>query len=249
MNLREVFRTALAAARANLLPGLLLQCLMAVFLSAYISHEGTRRFLAEVATFKREAGYSFAFVSYVLSAALLPELLRIAFFQSGRPSRTNLWNFLTAAPAWGAMGVVVDAFYRCQNAWFGTGNGWEILLPKIFVDQFLFSPFFSNPLMIAYFLWRDAQFSRTARGHIFCTSFLREKLLPVQVAGWCIWIPGVALVYFMHPLLQLPVAVLIQCFWVLIFTTLGSEKTEPKPRFSADSSARKLPFIFRRRRK
>jgi len=47
------------------------------------------------------------------------------------------------------------------------------------------------------------------------------------VAGWCIWIPGVSLVYFMPSALQFPIAVLIQCFWVLIFTVIN------KPRLAA----------------
>ena len=221
MRLRRAFQGAFSAVRENMLPGLLLQALMVVFLSAYVAHEGTRHFLAEVATIKSEAGYWFACVSYILSAAFLPEILRIAFFQGGRPRRHNLYQFVTAAPMWGLMGIVVDFFYRCQGVWFGTGNDWTNILPKVLVDQFVFSPFLSSPLIVGWLLLRDERFQRSALRKIFSAAFLFDHVLPVQVAGWCVWIPGVALVYFMPPLLQIPVAVLIQCFWVLILTTLG----------------------------
>jgi hypothetical protein len=217
MKFRSALRIAAQGARANLLPGLLLQCLMLVFLALYVMHEGTREILARVADLKQEAGYGFAFASYVLSAALLPEILRIGFFQSGRPMRRNLWNFLTAAPAWGLMGMLVDAFYRAQIGWFGAGNDWQTIVCKVLVDQLLFSPFLSNPLLVGYFAWRDAGFRRSAARNIFGRGFYLDRVFPVQVAGWGIWIPGVALVYFMPSELQIPVASLIQSFWVLVF--------------------------------
>jgi hypothetical protein len=217
MKFRSALRIAAQGARANLLPGLLLQCLMVVFLALYVMHEGTREVLARVADLKQEAGYGFAAVSYILSAALLPEILRIGFFQRGRLSRLNVWNFLTGAPVWALMGILVDAFYRAQIVWFGAGNDWQTIVCKVLVDQFLFSPFLSNPLLTGYFAWRDARFGRPAAREIFRKGFYLERVFPVQVAGWCIWIPGVTVVYFMPSELQLPVASLIQAFWVLVF--------------------------------
>ena len=221
MRLRSSLHTIAAAVRANLLPGLLLQGLMAAFLFAYFTHEGTRRVLAVVAVVKQQAGYSFAFISYVVADAVLPEILRIAFFQSGRPSLLNLRRFLLGAPAWGLMGVVVDVFYRSQSGWFGDESTWTSVVPKVLVDQFLFSPFFGNPVMIGYFTLCGAGFGREGWRRIFRRGFYGEKVMPVQVAGWLIWLPGVSLVYSMPPLLQIPVAVIISCFWILIFTTLG----------------------------
>lgn len=221
MKFREALRSAVSAARANFLPGMLLQCLMVIFFSAYVAHEGTRAFLAEVATFKQETGYLFAFVSYVFASALLPEVLRVAFFQGGRVGRGNVWSFLTAAPLWGTMGIVVDAFYRMQAVWFGAeADVWTVVF-KVLVDQFLYSPFFATPVIVAYFYARDRGFRRAAWERIFSRRFVFEHVFPTQVAGWLVWIPGVFLIYAMPSLLQIPVAVLIQTFWILIFTTLG----------------------------
>ncbi len=221
MNFRDAIKTAAGAARANLLPGVLLQALLIVFLSAYVAHEGTRAFLREVADFKEEAGYAFAFVSYVIACAVLPEVLRVAFFQGGRVTRRNIWNFATAAPIWGAMGGVVDAFYRLQQSWFGAEPTFSTILLKVLIDQFVFSPFFAQPLIVSWFFLRDRGFRRDAWRQIFRPAFVWEHIFPVQVAAWMVWIPAVSLVYFMPPLLQIPVAVSIQVFWILIFTTVG----------------------------
>ncbi|MFZ4682490.1 MAG: hypothetical protein ACOYMS_08310 [Terrimicrobiaceae bacterium] len=217
MTLRDALTIARRAIRANLLPGLLLQAIMVAFLSLYLLHDGTRHFLAGVADLKHQTGYWFAFVSYLISAALLPEILRVVFFQGGKATQSNLWNFLTAAPFWGLMGMLVDLFYRGQALWFGVGNDWLTILIKVLVDQLLFSPFLSNPLSVSYFSWRDVRFSVPGARSIFRRGFYFDRVFPVQVAGWCIWIPGVCLVYFMPPELQIPVATLLQSFWVLVF--------------------------------
>jgi hypothetical protein len=224
VTLLESFRLGLQSARQNLLPALLLQAIMLCLMAAYLLHGGTRLFLVDVGELKEEMGYGFALAAYMVSGALLPELLRILFFQKGRLRRSNIWSFAITAPLWGAMGMTVDFFYRCQNAWFGTGNEWTVIVTKVLVDQFIYSPFFANPLVTGYLSSRDAGFTRASVASLFRWSFVTRKMLPVQIAGWCVWMPGVCFVYFMPPLLQLPVAVLIQCFWVLLLTTIN-EKT------------------------
>jgi hypothetical protein len=226
MKLRAAFRLAWLAAKANVLPGLLLQALLLVFLGAYIFHDGTRHFLAGVAQFKDESGYAFAFFSYVISSALLPELLKIGFFQGLQIRRNNVYDFLTGAPAWGLMGILVDFFYRQQTQWFGANHDFTTIMFKMLMDQFVFSPFLSVPLSVTYFRWRDARFSWSALKSTARFSFISECFLPAQVAGWCIWIPAVCLVYFMPSALQLPVATLIQTFWVLVFTLVNGRRAD-----------------------
>ncbi len=95
-----------------------------------------------------------------------------------------------------------------------------VVLAKMAVDQFLFSPFLCTPLSVGAITWRDNFFQPAALRWIMSLPFYFQRVVPAQVAGWCVWIPGVCLVYFMPPLLQIPVAVTIQVFWVLIFTTV-----------------------------
>jgi predicted ABC-type sugar transport system permease subunit len=100
------------------------------------------------------------------------------------------------------------------------------VVPKVIVDQFLFSPLFSNPVMVGYFALCAGGFRREAWREVLQTGFYVEKVTPVMVAGWMIWIPGVSVVYSMPQLLQIPVAVIIQCFWVLVFTAIGERHSD-----------------------
>lgn len=224
--LRESFATALRAAKYNLLPGLLLQTILAVFLIAYLTHDGTRNLLGQVANLKQESGLVFTFISYALASALLPEILRIVFFQQGKITRLNIWNCATSAVIWGGMGILVDFFYRFQAIWFGSGNDLGTILPKVIVDQFIYSPFLANPLSVGLLTWRNRGFTPSALRSILTPQFYVKNVIPIQVAGWCIWIPAVSLVYFMPPALQVPVAALIQAFWTLILTTINERKRE-----------------------
>ena len=224
MTLREAVSTGLRAARVNLLPGLFLQSLMLCFIAAYLLHDGTAVFLARVGEVKQEVGYGFAFVTYMISGALLPELLKIVFFQRGRPTFSNLQSFATAGPFLGFMGMTVDFFYRCQNAWFGSGNDWQTLLIKVLVDQILYSPFIANLWCTAFFTLQAGHFSRATAASLFTLNFVTEKVLPVQIAGWGFWVPAVACIYFMPPQLQIPFAVLVQSFWVLMLMTITARQ-------------------------
>lgn len=221
MTLRSAFSKGLQAARTNILPGLLLQAVMVCFIALYLFHNGTREFLARVGTVRSQMGYVFAVVSYIFSGALLPEVMRVVFFQKGRFRLPNLWSVVSMAPLWALLGLIVDFFYRIQGGWFGVGNTWDVVFMKVAVDQLFFSPLVVNPLVVAYLAWQKERFRTSAVEAIFSWDFINEKMIPTQIAVWCVWLPGVSLVYSMPPLLQLPVAVLIQCFWVLILTTIN----------------------------
>jgi len=227
-SLRESLRLAGRSFRANLLPGLVLQGVLVVFLYLYLTHGGMQNFLARVAETKEVAGFWFAFWSYVFAGAFLPEVLRVVLFQRGRLTRKNLWEFFSSAPMWGMVGMLVDLLYRMQNMWFGIGNDWQTLGQKVLVDQLLVSPFIINPFILSWLLWRDEGFRFSVRHKIASLEFVFDRLFPVQVAGWCVWFPGVTLVYFMPPLLELPVAVFIQCFWVLALTTINYRVAQQK---------------------
>jgi hypothetical protein len=223
MDLRESLRTAGRAARANLRPAAALWILLSVFLTAYLLSGEFRRVLQMIADFKTRAGYPFSFGVYVLSAALLPELLQVVFFQGWRPAPKNARDFLFGALVWGCHGVFSDWWYRCQALWFGAGNDWQTLITKVAMDQFVYSPL-ANGWILAVFFWRERNFSAAAWRVICSRDFIYERYFPLIVAVFCVWIPGTGLIYFMPSALQLPVASIIMCFWVLLFTFLNKKE-------------------------
>ncbi|OYV03902.1 MAG: hypothetical protein CFE26_19720, partial [Verrucomicrobiales bacterium VVV1] len=141
---REAPWTAgIQAARANVVPGLIVQALMLTVLLAYYFYPPTRTWLDQLATVKSRWGYGYTALSSMVAGALIPELLRILVFQRATVKRENLSNLLFALPFWCFMGVVVDFFYRRQAGWFGEEATLAVVAKKVLVDQFLYSPLFS----------------------------------------------------------------------------------------------------------
>src|ERR1700722_3791358 len=83
------WKAGLAAARANLLPGLFIQCAMMGVLFAYYCCGAARASFNTVAGWKQHYGYGFTAVVTAFAAAVFPEIFRIAMFQRGSLRRQN----------------------------------------------------------------------------------------------------------------------------------------------------------------
>jgi hypothetical protein len=227
MPFREAITPIKQAFKANIKPGVILWFFMLTFFAAYLTNPAFNEGLGRVSALKTSVGYPFSFAVYVFSAALLPEILIVFFFQKGRVAVKNFYNFVFVGLLFGIIGIFTDIFYSYQALWFGE-TGLKSLLLKAFVDQGLYSPV-ANFLLVSIFFLRENGIRKDVITSILTLKFAIAKVLPVVVAGWCVWIPGVMLVYSMPTALQLPVASLILCFWVLIFTFVAGPKEVPTP--------------------
>ena len=216
----------LRAARANLVPGLLIQAAVVALVLAYYFWEPARARLAYLAEFKREGGYLFSLVSGILAGGLLPELLKVAVFQKGKVGRENLSSFAFGACFWGLMAVVVDAFYRAQAWTFGSGVDFTTVLTKTAVDQFVFTPFITIPLTVVAFEWRHAGYRFSGVLRMLGLDFFRRKVLPAVVSGIGFWLPVVVFVYCLPLPLQFPLFTLALTLWVMIFTWISHAHKE-----------------------
>lgn len=201
------------AVQANLLPGLVLWSALAGFLVAYGMSDAVRSGMAAWAAAKAQSGLVFAFASYVVFAVLLPEALSHYVLRKPVPKREEL---LFSAITFGLVGMAVDLFYTGQARWFGEGHDAATIVKKTLVDQLLFAPFLQCCILIAY-LWRDEGSCGRTAARLRSAEFWVQRVLPLQVALWCIWLPSVVAVYFMPSALQFPVVSVILSFWMLIF--------------------------------
>jgi hypothetical protein len=131
-------------------------------------------------------------------------------------TRKTTMDVLYAALVFGTIGLTVDILYGVQVHLFGEQSDAITLVKKMLFDQFVYSPV-SNYLIVALFAWREGGFTLKTLRHLFSADFLAHQYLPVLIAMWCVWIPGVMVIYFMPTELQFPVASLILVFWILIF--------------------------------
>lgn len=211
----------LRAARANLVPALVIQTAVVAVVVAYYFWGPARAWLARLAEFKRAGGYLFSLVSGVVAGGLLPELLTVAVFQRWRVRRENLNSLAFGACFWGLMAVVVDALYRAQALAFGDGVDLATVLKKAAFDQFVFTPFVTIPFTVVVFEWRHAGYRLSRMPRVLSPDFYLKKILPSVVSGLGFWLPIVLLVYSLPLPLQFPLFTLALTLWVMIFTWIS----------------------------
>ena len=223
--IRVAWGESLTAMRANLIPGLFLQLLMASMAGAYYLNHESRIAFEHLAQLRSQWGLVFSFVGTSVASAVFPELLRFAI--SGRNGTTSMpigHRLLFAILFWGLIGMQVDLFYRLQYAFFGPSDTNLVIIKKVIVDAFIYCPLLAIPQAVCAFLWRDHGFTmRGFRGHHPVT-FYALRIFPVLIANWMVWIPLVTIIYSLPAALGVPFFIVAQSFWVMVFTTLSERK-------------------------
>jgi hypothetical protein len=217
----------LRAARANLIPGLILQALMLALLLGYYFHSPTTLWLDRLADLKLRWGFGYSALSALIAGAIIPEIMRVVVFQKGRSHRSNFTNLLFTIPFWCFMGMLVDAFYRTQALVFGAEATFQIVAVKVLCDQLLYSPFIATPLTCWLYDWKLAGYRLAGSRRFFTLAYARDVLVPVIFANWGVWIPVVSILYSLPSTLQIPLFGLALSLWVILLTWI-SERRSPQ---------------------
>lgn len=208
----------LAAARANLLPGLVLQAFAVAVILAYYRHAPTRDLLDAVAGFKARTGYPFSFLATAVFGGLVPYLcLRL---DPRTRASTTAAHGLFLLLFWGYKGVEVDAFYRFQGWLFGGAVDFPTVAKKVVVDMFAYCPAWSMPTTVLVFHWKENGFRFESLSRLDIPAFLRANLPTALVTTWGIWLPAVVMIYCLPGPLQIPLFDIVLCFYSLVFFTL-----------------------------
>jgi len=211
------------AAKANVAPGLIVQATMLALLLAYYFYPPTTRWLNVLAGLKAEWGYLYSALAALVAGALLPELLRVVVFQKGRVNRDNGRNLIYTIPFWSIMAITVDFLYRMQGVWFGNEVTFAVVAKKVAFDQFVFSAFFSGPIAVWFYDFKNRGPEACGPGEFFTWRHYRDAVLPVVFATWGVWIPVVSIIYSLPPLLQIPMYSLALTLWVMIYTWMSEQ--------------------------
>jgi hypothetical protein len=215
-------RTSLAlgweAARANAVPGFILQAAMLVVLIAYYASPACAQFLNRLAQYKQQHGLAFVVIAAAVAGAILPEIFVVVFFQRGRFRRENLRNLSFTVPTWAIDGILVDLMYRLNAVWFGDVTTVWVVTAKIVVDQLGYNPFIAAPLEVLVYEWKNEGFSWASVRRSFTWAHYRDKIVPTLLATWAVWAPLMVIIYSLPVALQFPLFSIALTFWVLLLT-------------------------------
>ncbi len=177
--------------------------------------------LSRYAAWQHSGGIVRAGLAGGFAGGILSELSLICLRDGGRWRAANLENILFRFGAFFLSAIVVFIFYEWQAVWFGTGLSWRVLLPKVLVDQFIFTVFWSTPYQTIVFRWQALRYSSARLWNELNAKFVVERMLPVLVTNWMFWIPGVTLIYSMPLILQMPINIFAMAIWSLLLAGLA----------------------------
>ena len=216
--LKEAFRLGWGGAKSNLVPGAVLWAVGLVLVISYYQFENVSVAIDHVGRWKERFSPWFAILSTAIFGSLIPWLAQGLFStkdpnkKGGQPFRKVPWLFLF----WAIHGWQVDQLYRFQSLLFGNELTASTIVAKTLVDQFLWSPFLATPQVLLFYLFSENEHSgRRFREALKRKGFL-QRLIPLLLTNWMVWIPSVALIYLFPLPLQLPLMNLILASWCLI---------------------------------
>lgn len=222
----------LAAARANLWPGVALSAFAVAVLLGYELWPPLRAALGRLAAWRAgqppAVALGFAAASTTLAGAAFPALAG-ALRPGGR--RESARGLLWLLGFWCVVGVQVDLLYRGLDALVGPGRDPLSVACKIALDMGVYCPALAIPQTVLAYGLKDAGFSwaryresRGIQGAGGIGAWYRREVVPVLVSNWAVWVPAVCVIYLLPLPLQLPVQNLVLVFWCLMLTLLAGER-------------------------
>jgi len=211
-------RDGLAAARQNLVPGLVLQAFALAVVLVYYFVPVAAPFFNTLAELKSNGGFFYSAVATALFGGLIP-FLYLRFNPATRASTP--WLFLVFYVVfWAYRGVEVDVLYRIQAWLFGEGNTVGTIVPKVLVDQFVYNLLWAAPLQILAYHFMNQGYSPRAFAGYDWKAFFLQMVPTTLISTWGVWIPMVTIIYCLPSALQIPLFNIVLCFWVLLLTAL-----------------------------
>ncbi|ACB74184.1 hypothetical protein [Opitutus terrae] len=209
------WRAGLRSARANLLPGFVLQITALALVTAYYQHDGTRALLGRLAAWRTEVGIA----SAVLTTGLFGGLLPVLYLRARRATRAQYtWRQgLAITLFWAYKGAEVEILYRLLARYVGEGHDVATIAIKTSIDQFVYCPLLAVPFTALMYEWTTAHF----RGSVVAEDFragrwIRRRVVPVLISNIGVWLPAACIIYSLPTPLQLPLQNLVLCFFTLL---------------------------------
>jgi len=212
------WHSGIRGARANLVPGLVLQAAALALVLGYYYQPAVHAALARLSEARDRAGVISGIASTGLCGGLLPFLYLHFTQRDGAGLPRYSWSQGAGLTAfWAYKGLEVDIWYRIQAHTVGTGHDPATIAIKVVLDQFGYCPVLAVPVTAAVYQWVETRFDGGGLwADIRAGRWYQRKALPVLISNLGVWIPAVAIIYALPTPLQLPLQNIILCFYTLV---------------------------------
>jgi len=213
----------LRGARANLVPGLILQFFALALVVAYYYHAPTRELCSKLGAFRTEQGFVYSLFATSFFGGVLP-CLYMKLIPATR-GRYNLKQNLYLILFWAYKGVEVDLWYRILARYIGTGNNVGTIIIKTVLDQFVICPLFFVPVTVIVYAWCETRFNtRALVDDLRTPGWYRRRVPPMLMSNLGVWVPTVCIIYSLPSALQIPLFNLVLCFFTLLIAHISQKR-------------------------
>jgi hypothetical protein len=216
--LEAPWRSGVRGARANFLPGIVLQMAALSLVLGYYNVQAVHGALFRLLQIREQYGFVLSIATTALFGGILPFLfLRVSNRRFPGEARYSISQGIGMTAFWAYKGFEIDLWYRIQAHVFGGGHSVGTVVVKVFMDQFVYCPILAVPVTTAVYqlialhgdcraVWRD----------IKAPYWYWRKALPILVSNIGVWVPAVAAIYCLPTPLQLPLQNIVLCFYMLV---------------------------------
>ncbi len=214
------WKAGLRSARANLVPGLVLQAFALAVVLGYYFHAPTRAGFTWLADFRTATGLLFGVVSTGLFGGLLPLL----FLKTARATRSSVtWpQGLALTAFWSYKGIEIALWYGFMAWSIGEGADVRTIAAKSILDQLIYCPVWAIPTTAIVYLWCQAGFNtQVVADDLRAPRWYARRVLPMLCANLGVWLPLVCIIYALPTPLQLPLQNIVLCFFTLMLANMS----------------------------
>lgn len=206
------------AIRYNLRAAIILWLFGLLMVWSYYYWPAAREPLQLFVAWKLHYGFVFAAISTAIFGGLLPLLFSTLFTRDQHQlfSRDTLWLTMF----WAVKGLEIEWWYSLQAKVFGDQTNFTTIAIKTLFDQFLYMPCWGAVNMALFYHWRLSNYNWQSFKETLGKHWYRDRILPLLVSNWGIWIPAVAMVYSLPTALQLPMQNIVLCFWAILLIVI-----------------------------
>ena len=214
------WRAGLDGARANLVPGLVLQAVALTLVLGYYFAPGVADALRGLTALRDQLGVVYSMGATAVAGGLIPwiylKLMPATRHRYDAKQGVGLIGF------WAVKGLEVHALYASLAWLLGTEPSVTTVLLKSSIDQLIYGPLIAVPGMWLGYQWIENRFDfAPVWARIRRRGWYARDLLPVYIANLGIWAPTVALIYVLPVPLQLPMQNIVLCFFTLLMAHLS----------------------------
>ncbi|MCS7034368.1 MAG: hypothetical protein NZ561_10325, partial [Phycisphaerae bacterium] len=218
------------------LPFVLILLCGAGFVVGYYTIPAVSQACEHVTRLKQRFGYGFSAVGGLVAGVVIPELFK-RLTLPGHRILPRLGELFMDAIYFVAMALMVDTLYRVLGWMFGEEPDFRTVVAKTLIDQFVFTPTFGTAIAAVYFPLRKSgwDFQRVLRG--FGWGWYVRTVLPILLPAWVFWIPAVAMIYSLPPLLQMPFSLCVTAAWSLLLIVIARRERSEQVQRLAEAEA------------